>query len=117
MADMLNTGLAIVAIATLAGLGLMRGTITSLRESLSDARAEIADKDRRLGENDRKLAELEARVAVLTSTVTGEVHWVALEQQVDDHHKTAMTQWADIRDVLRDIHVLLGEIRDINKGA
>lgn len=117
MGDTLNTALAIVAIATLAGLGLMRGTITGLRESLSDARAEIADKDRRLTENDRKLAELESRVAVLTSTVTGEVHWVALEQQVDEHHKTAMTQWADIRTVLGDIHLLLAEIRDLNRGT
>ncbi|HUR54930.1 MAG TPA: hypothetical protein VMZ71_12430, partial [Gemmataceae bacterium] len=39
---LLSTALGVVAIATLAGFGLTRGQVTTLRESLRDAREETA---------------------------------------------------------------------------
>lgn len=41
LSSFLNTALAIIAIATLAGLGLQRGDRTALKEQLAEAREEI----------------------------------------------------------------------------
>lgn len=57
---LLTTALSIVAIATLAGLGLLRGTVTNLRDNLKDARDEITDKDRRLLEAEKTIATQKA---------------------------------------------------------
>lgn len=109
MGDLLNTGLAVVAIATLAGLGLMRGIITNLREQLKDAREETASHRLARTEYEKKITDLESKVAVLTSTVTGEVHWVALEGKFDDNQRAVLDVLAQLRD-------LLTEIRDLNRS-
>lgn len=95
--DLLSTAISILAIAALAGVGLQRGKVSNLRDSLKDAREEIADKDRRLSEAER-LRELDATtiakntsdIAALTRVVTGETYLVALTHQLEDHHTQAM---------------------------
>lgn len=86
----LNTFLIVLAISTAAGLGLMRGVVTNLRENLKDAREEIADKDRRLDACEVKTAQLSSDLDALSRVVTGEAHWVHLEALLDEHHKAAM---------------------------
>jgi uncharacterized coiled-coil protein SlyX len=63
--NLLTTALSIVSIAGLAGLGLLRGTVTNLRENLKDAREEIADKDRRLAEYEKTVATQKSDLAAL----------------------------------------------------
>ncbi len=93
--DTLSAALAIVAIATLAGLGLLRGTVTNLREQLKDEReARTADRQQKADddiENARYRADVEAKLAsqdteitALRRIVTGEIHWVAIEQRLED---------------------------------
>lgn len=116
----LSGALGIVSLATLAGLGLLRGTVTNLREQLKDAREEIADKDRRhheeTAENTRRVTEAEKTIArqaadidALNRVVTGEVHWLALGEQLDEHHRQASEHWAQDE-------ALLTEIRDTIRG-
>jgi hypothetical protein len=89
LGELLSAALAIVTIATLAGLGLMRGTVTNLRELLSDERAaSAAAKAKRIEEDAEHVkykAEAEAQIeqlrqdhSALARVVTGEAHLVAI---------------------------------------
>lgn len=100
---LLTVALAIVSIATLAGLGLLRGVVTSLRERLKDSDEELARKERRLAEAEAKVLRLETDLAALGRVVTGEAHWVAIGQKLDDHHSAAETHWAADETLLADI--------------
>lgn len=95
LGGLLSAALAIVSIATLAGLGLLRGTVTNLREQLRDER-EARASDRAQRDDDERenlkfrteaqtrIAQLEADNAALQRVVTGEVHWVALGTRLED---------------------------------
>ena len=123
MGDMLNTALAVVAIATLAGLGLMRGTVTGLRENLKDCREEAAETRRKLEVAEAENSRLQSDLAALSRVVTGEAHITALGQEVsevgtqvanvgdriDTHHTAAEGFWSTVRN-------LLTEIRDDLRG-
>lgn len=97
----LTTALGILSLTTLAGLGFLRGTVLNLREQVSDARndaktfkeardearAERAREQAEAAEDRLKLTqhvtECQAEIEVLRRTVTGEVHWVALGEQLE----------------------------------
>jgi chromosomal replication initiation ATPase DnaA len=128
LGSLLTTGLAILSIATLAGLGLTRGLVINLRESLADARAEIADKDRRASEaqaeSDRRLGDAEAEIAkvkaqnavqandliALGRVVTGEAHWVAIGHKLDEHHDEAKIHWANDEETMRKMLTALEKL-------
>lgn len=82
--SLLTTALSIISIATLAGLGLLRGTVTNLRENLKDARGDVADKDRRHLEDEAIIARQKADLDALARVVTGEAHWVAIQDKMDE---------------------------------
>lgn len=101
LGHLIQTALGVFAIASLAGLGLMRTTVTNLRENLKDAREEIGDKDRRLSAAEAEIVKLNARATsqandlnALGRVVTGEAHWVAIGQKLDEHHSEAVTHWS-----------------------
>lgn len=102
---LLTIALALLALATAAGFGLQRGRIGDLRQQLEDSDKEMARKDRRLSEAETEVQQLKTDLTALTRVVTGEAHWVAIGQKLDEHHEQAETHWA------RDEH-LLEEIRD-----
>lgn len=122
ISSLLSTSLAILSLATLAGLGLTRGQITSLREQLSDSRAETAAirisrseelaernleraEDIRTRTEDRALralerAKFETDIATLTSevtalrrVVTGEVQWSSISEMLEKHHEDSIEHW------------------------
>lgn len=120
--DFLSAALGIVSIATLAGLGFMRGTVTNLRELLADARGQIKDLKESRIESDTKTATLQADLAALGRLKTGEEEWAKVDSRLEslgrtvgdftvrleDHHDQAMHRLdqgaetlTEIRDELR----------------
>lgn len=83
-AGMIATGYAVVKTQS---NKFLRQTNDDLRKRIDDKDAELADKDRDLVEKDAKLAsqsaamvEKDRELEVVKKVVTGETHWVALEQ-------------------------------------
>lgn len=106
---------AIVAIATVAGLGLQRGYTVSLREQLGSAREQIEAQRSEIDEMKRERVEdtstIERQgndIAVLQRVVTGEVHWQAISELLDFHHQTTEAHATRIETTLRSI---LDELR------
>lgn len=98
--DLLSIALAAISIATLAGLGFVRGRMTDLREQLKDSREETASlkaarvDDRALIDQQKnELKSCRTDLDALARVVTGEVHWVALGNHLDQHHEEARAHW------------------------
>lgn len=102
LGGILTTALAILAIATIAGAGLQRGRIGDLKGRLEQERADAAE-DRAQAERDEvratrdraeaatiiaelesKLAKAKADIEVLKGVATGEIHWSAIAQRLED---------------------------------
>lgn len=105
---LLSIALAVVSIATLAGMGLLVGRVGALRSNLKDSDDELGRTKRRLDESVARVTVLENALAELGRVVTGEDYLVAMEQKLDEHHTAAEAHWstdetilAEIRDELR----------------
>lgn len=115
---LLTLALGFLAIATAAGFGLQRGRIADLRERLKDNDEELERKDRRLTETEAELerhktsssaeiGRLKTDLDALARVVTGEAHWTAIGEKLDDHHTQAETHWTHGETVLEEIRDLL----------
>lgn len=103
----LNTALAIISLATLAGLGLMRGTVTGLRESNGDLRDRVGDLEKERAEDKTTIGELSGENKMLQSMVMGRVDWGAISDLVEEHHRQALKQWLDLNRKLDEAVQLL----------
>ena len=115
LGNFLQVALTVLTLASLAGLGLMRGTVTNLRENLKDAREEISDKDRRLTAAETQIIQLNAKVKSQTHDieaygrlVRGESYWTELGEKLDVHHEEAKLHWIEDEKLLRQIDRRLG---------
>lgn len=108
--NVISVGATIVALTTLAGLGLLRGTVIGLREQLRDERDLSKSLRERREEDSAKIGQLSTDLAALGRVVTGEAHWIAIGHTLDEHHEHAETHWTLERE-------LLTEIRDNVKGT
>lgn len=116
LSDFLSIALTVVALATLAGYGILRGNVQNLRDQLKDEREARASLSTRFEATKVENADLTGKVRVLEGIVTGEVHWVALGTQLNEHHTEAREYWerneknnTDLRRLLEDI---LDAVRD-----
>lgn len=100
---LLSAALAIVTLATAAGLGLQRAQVSSLRTRLKDSDEELARKGRRLDEAITELDRVRTDLAALTRVVTGEAHWVSIGQKLDEHHEEATGHWTRADQLLAEI--------------
>lgn len=100
---LLSIALAVVSIATLAGMGLLVGRVGALRSNLKDSDDELARTVRRLTDSEARVEVLEHALDELGRVITGEAHLVALEGKLDDHHTAAETHWRNDEDLLREI--------------
>lgn len=106
---LLTVALAIITLATAAGLGLQRAAVTSLRERLKDSDEELARVNRR---HDDAIAELEvvkSDLEGLSRVVTGEAHWIAIGDQLEHHHSEAVGHWSRDETILQEIRDRLPE--------
>lgn len=110
VAPFLSTASAIVAFAALAGIGLQRGRVTNAVAQLREAREQIEALRSERDDLKAKLTEVSADLAALGRVVRGEVHWQAITDQLDDHHRQVLAHWASEEEVLRDIRA---DLRDV----
>lgn len=96
----LTTALAIISLTTLAGMGLMRGTVTGLRESNGDLRVRVKDVEEGRAADKIKLAELEGENRLLQAMITGRVDWVAISDLLEEHHRQSLRRWTSIDEKL-----------------
>lgn len=108
ISEFLTAALGIVTIATLAGLGFMRGTVINLRERLDDADKNVARADRTIKEQGRTIEEQSERIKVLESVVTNDQHWQALTQLVVAHQAAVEGNQKRIE---RKLDQILGEAK------
>lgn len=112
LGDFLSVALTIVALATLAGYGLLRGNVQNLREQLKDEREARNSLQGRFDQQEKEKIDLAGKVRVLESIVTGEVHWVALGDKLDLHHDETKEFWTKAKVHQTKQENLLEEIRD-----
>jgi hypothetical protein len=69
----------------------------------SATREEIADKDRRLTKVTTEAQQLRTDLDALSRVVTGEAHWTAIGDKLDEHHRDAEGHWTDEKTLLEEI--------------
>lgn len=112
LGNLLQTGLTVGFVGSVAGLGLLKGTLSNLRARIDDYEKEVEEKDRRNADDRAELAQVKTRLDALQRVVTGEAHWVKLGQVLDEHHQQATAHWATDESLLEQV---LAELR-LGKG-
>jgi hypothetical protein len=106
--NVLGVAATIFALASAAGLGLMRGTLTTLRSSNDDLRNRVSDLEKDRVEKTAELAEVRSENRTLKAMVTGRVEWTAISDQLEEHHRQSLGAWKRMDANLTKIH------RDLN---
>lgn len=93
--NILGTAAVIIALASAAAIGGMRGTLANLRQSNTDLRDRNKDLEAERDRDRAEKAELRTQVATLThdtdvlrSAVSGHTEFVALSDQIEDVART-----------------------------
>ena len=77
----------VTTIIATAVAGLIWGTVKTVRDTAADLRGRVGDLEALRALDKAEIAELKTANQVLTKTVTGEVHWVALMHLLKLHHE------------------------------
>jgi hypothetical protein len=110
----LTGGVAILAIATAVGYGLLRGRVSALRDELKDEREGRAADRRDRDDARRELAVVRTDLEALSRIVTGEAHWVAIGAKLDEHHEEAVRYWRKAEKMTEE---QLRELRRLGRGG
>lgn len=94
LGGLLQTAGVLVGLLSAAGFGWQRGRVSDLRTQVSDANTRIdflvserADDKALIAEQAATIASLSSDFAVLQRTVTGQIHWEAItDQLLDQNH-------------------------------
>lgn len=100
--------LAITVTITTALVGLQIGTVRTLRESNKDLRDRVTDLEKERLEDKAENAELHSENQLLKAMVTGKVEWIAVTDQLEDHHRDAMAHWSTTEARLAEILKTVG---------
>jgi hypothetical protein len=118
LGNLVSTAAIILTLASAAGLGLMRSHVTGLRETTTDLRGRVTDLEGErisLRESNAKLiakvAAVEAENKMLTTRLTGKVEWLALTDQLEEHHRQALVWWKETSQMMADILKVMRELR------
>jgi len=91
----LETASVLMAFGAAAAVGLLRGTVGELRARLEDERGNAESQRQQIQDLKLDNATLNADLSALRRTVTGEVHWRAIEEKSDKHHEEAKAHWQE----------------------
>ena len=86
--------LTVTTIIASALVGILFGSLKTLRDTAGDLRNRVTDLEKERTEDKAKIAEEEAKTKILQAMVTGKVEWVALTDQLEEHHRQALVWWA-----------------------
>lgn len=91
----------------------LRSSNQDLRDRVDDLEKERADDKLEIAGLSSKVNERDGEIGLLKSMVTGKVEWVAISDQLEEHHRQALAYWrtADERMLGIDGHMV--EIRDL----
>lgn len=110
------TVLALTTTIATAGVGLMFGSLRTLRDTANDLRARVGDLEQERANDKEEKAALASALAEQTSEnhllktmVMGKVEWVALTDQVGDLHKQTLVWWRKADETMAAI---LTEVRE-----
>lgn len=113
--DFLTTATFIVGIVSLAGLGLQRTRVQTLRDDLDDVLKQLSEVRAERDDFQAKLHEARTDLAALTRVTRGEIHWEAIMDRLEDLHRTIVTELGTIhredRERWEQVQQLLGDIR------
>lgn len=98
----------VTTILATAVAGLIWGTVRTVRDAASDLRGRVGDLEAERAKDKARIAELETANVVLTKTVTGEVHWVALMHLLKLHHEESSADMKRAIDLLIRVLNALG---------
>lgn len=104
---------AVLAIATIiatALVGLMFGSLRTLRDTANDLRARVGDLEKERSDDKAQNAELNAENRILKSMVTGKVEWTAVTDQLEEHHRQSLGFWAEVKALLGRIEEAMGNL-------
>lgn len=107
--DFLNVALGLATVVFGGVAGLMFSTQKVLREANSDYKARNEQLEAQIREQAVELAQVKADLSALGRVVTGEVHWKALAETLDQHHAEAAEHWQTDERLLAQILNRLGE--------
>lgn len=111
--DLLPEASAILALATTAGMGLQWGALKALRDVRDDQSKEITLLKSQREEDKAEISKLKSDLSALSRVVTGEIHWKALGEQLDDHHAEAQKHWETQEGLLTELidAIRIGEVK------
>lgn len=92
-ATLITVALGVVSIATLAGLGLMRGLVVNLREQLAEERAAKVEMRAERAEDRAQIEHQKVALEALAKIVTGDAHWVEVTNILQAHDNRARDHW------------------------
>lgn len=97
----------VVVLIASGAAGAMFISLRTLRESNEDLRNRVGDIEKERADLRADVADKDGRIRVLESVVTGEVHWAALTDQLEAHHKFAVERWDKTTETLAAIREAL----------
>jgi hypothetical protein len=107
----------ITTILATAVAGLVWGTVKTVRDTASDLRGRVGDLETERAKDKALIAELRTENTVLTKTVTGEVHWVALTALLTLHHKESGERLEKVLAILDQVLSILNQVLSaLNRG-
>lgn len=99
--------LAVITLATAAGVGFQRGKIAKLKSDAAEADARAERLSLELRDTQALLHKTQTDLDALTRVVTGEAHWTAIGNTLDEHHHESTTHWSKQNELLTRIAELL----------
>jgi chromosome segregation ATPase len=100
--------LSVTTIIATALVGVLFGSLKTLRDTANDLRSRVTDLEKERVEDRAEIAESQSENRLLKAMVTGKVEWVALTDQLEEHHRQAVSWWGETRTILSEIRNALG---------
>lgn len=101
--------LSVATIISTALVGVLFGSLKTLRDTANDLRNRVGDLEKERAEDKATIAEKDAESRILKSMVTGKVEWIALTDQLEEHHRQALSWWKHADGQLEAIPAALQE--------